>query len=243
MSDPIALLNALQVADSTLPIGRFVHSHGLEAWLAAHPDAPAEQLAELVEAVVCESVAPLDATFTAHAHRASTPARLLALDDRLTARKLAPAARAASQAPGRQLAALAPQLVAAARAGTLTHDPRRPAEDALVTYLAHRVRIRETDGNLAIVAGTLARALGVSAQDAVLVELRGAAGALLSAAVRLGALNPTGAQLALAQLGPAFARAAGDACTRTLDHVSATAPELELFALAHVRADARLFTT
>jgi urease accessory protein len=228
MSDPAALLAALQLADSTLPIGRFVHSHGLEAWLTAHPEAPPEQLAELVEAVVCEGVAPLDGAFLAHAHRADTLARLLALDERLTARKLAPAARAASHAPGRQLAALAPQLAPA---------------DTLMTQLAALVRARETDGNLAIVTGTLARALQIPERDAVLVELRGAASALLSAAVRLGALAPTRAQVALAQLAPALARAAADACALPLDDIASTAPELELFALAHPRADARLFST
>jgi urease accessory protein len=228
MSDAAALLAALQLADSALPVGRFVHSHGFEAWLHAHPDAPADQLAELVEAVVCEGVAPLDGAFAAHAHRAGTLAELLALDERLTAYKLAPAARAASQAPGRQLAALAPQLA---------------PDDVLVAELAAPVRARETDGNLAIVAGTLTRALQIPARDSVLVELRGAASALLSAAVRLGSLAPTRAQVVLAQLAPALAQAADDACAAALDDVSSTAPELELFALAHARADARLFAT
>ena len=228
MTDPAALLAALQLADSGLPVGRFVHSHGLEAWLRAHPDSMPDQLAELVGAVVCEGVAPLDGVFVAHAHRAGTLAELLALDEHLTARKLAPAARAASHAPGRQLAALAPQLAPG---------------DRLVAQLAAQVRARETDGNLAVVAGSLARALAVPEGDAVLVELRGAASALTSAAVRLGALAPTNAQVVLAQLVPALAAAAEMACASALDDVASTAPELELFALAHPRADARLFST
>ncbi len=228
MSDPAALLAALQLSDSALPIGRFVHSGGLEAWLAAHPDADETQLAELVEAVVCKAVAPLDGAVVAHAHRARTRGVLLSLDERLTARKLAPAARAVSHGTGRQLAALAPQLAPG---------------DALLAELTGRVRTRETDGNLAVVAGTLARALAIGERDAVLVELRGAAAALTSAAVRLGALAPTKAQVLLARLATALARAAEDALALDVEDLSSTAPELELFALAHHRADVRLFAT
>ena len=60
MSSTEGLLAAVQLADSALPIGRFVHSHGLEAWLRDHAEATESALADLVEAVVCEGVAPLD---------------------------------------------------------------------------------------------------------------------------------------------------------------------------------------
>jgi urease accessory protein len=72
LSHDAGFLAALQLADSALPIGRFVHSHGLEAWLRTHPDATPETLAELVEAFVSESVATLDGVVLAHAHRAAS---------------------------------------------------------------------------------------------------------------------------------------------------------------------------
>src|SRR5687768_14685794 len=123
-----SLLATLQLADSALPTGRFVHSHGVEAWLRIHADAGEEQLRSLVRCAVCEAIAPMDGALLAHAHRAGSVAELLALDEALTARKVASPARAASQACGRQLSALAVELTA----------------DPLVAGLARRVRSRET---------------------------------------------------------------------------------------------------
>jgi len=223
-----SLLAALQLADSALPIGRFVHSYGLEAWLRGHGDVEPDTLAELVEAVVCEAVAPLDGILVARAHGSGDLATLLELDAAATARRLAPSSRAASQSCGRQLARLAPQLAPA---------------DALVVSLCASVSAGETDGNLAVVSGALMRALGVTAGDAVLVELRGAAAALLSSAVRLGAMSPVRSQVALARMAPALEKAAERALGADASETSSTAPELELYAMTHGRADAKLFAT
>lgn len=228
MTDPIALLAALQLGDSVLPIGRFAHSLGLEAWLRDHEDATPDRIAELIEAVTSEAVAPADGLAVAYAHRSRELSELTELDAFLTARKLTPAARNASQSCGRQLAALAPRLA---------------PDDRLVGRLASEVKSRETAGNHAVVHGTLARALGLSAREAVLIELRGSAASLLSAAVRLGAIPPTRAQVILSELTPAIIDGAETALGLELSEMNSTAPELELFSLAHAQADARMFRT
>jgi urease accessory protein UreF/urease accessory protein UreE len=221
------VLATLQLGDSALPIGRFVHSHGVEAWLRARPEAGEDELRELVRSAVRESLGPLDGAVVALAHRATSAERLGELDMILTARKIAPPARAASRACGRRLAALSREL---------TPDP-------LVGCLAASVRAGGTDGNLAVVQGALGRALGVPERDAVLLELRGTAAGLLSAAVRLGRLSPTRAQVVLLGLAASIELAADDALARDVDTLQSSAFELEIHALAHHRTDVRLFST
>lgn len=228
MTTPAQLLAALQLSDSALPIGRFVHSHGVEAWLRERPELSPATLAELIEATVSQMTAPLDGVVLAHAHAAESLAELIELDEYLTVRKLTPPARKASLACGRQLAALSSRLA---------------AQDELVDEFARAVRDGTTDGNLAVVEGTLARACELTTHQAVLVELRGTASTLLSAAVRLGAISPAGAQGVLADLAPALSAAAELALATALDDVSTTAPEIEIYSLAHLRADARMFAT
>ena len=145
----------------------------------------------------------------------------------MTARKLTPASRLASTSCGRGLAALVP---------ALTEAP--PARE-----LAARVLEGGSDGNLAVVEGALAQGLGIECETAVLVELRGAAASLLSAAVRLGRLPASRSQAALARLHAPIVRAGQAALDAGLDEMRSVALEVEIAAMTHRRRDARLFVT
>jgi urease accessory protein len=119
----------------------------------------------------------------------------------------------------------------------------RLRDDPLLRALSGAVRAGSADGNLAVVSGVLARALGIGAREAVLLELRGAMTSLLSSAIRLGRLGPIGAQAMALRLTPALVAAAADALERELDELHASAFELDVASLAHGRRDSRTFAT
>ena len=224
--DQRAFLAALQLTDSALPIGRFAHSLGLEAFVTRR-HAAEDEIIELVESAVIESVGPLDGVATAHAHSCDTVQQLIELDQLVTRRKLSPSSRHSSASSGHCLAVLASVLT--------THEPE-------TTYCEVAVA-GGTDGNLPVVQGTLARALGLSQEEAVILELKGTAAQLLSAAVRLGRLSARHAQSALRSLEPAILASAEHAVATPATAMRSTTPELEICALMHRRADSRLFST
>ncbi|WP_422744170.1 urease accessory protein UreF [Mycobacterium sp. WMMD1722] len=225
MADPGAMLAWLQLHDSAFPSGRFVHSHGAEAWLAAHPDATADDVCALADGYVRNSVAALDAVITGHAWSAASTAELLELDQLTTSYKLSAGSRTASGNCGRQLALAARHL---------------GVEDG--GFLG-AVWTAETDGNLAVVEPVVARALGIGRFDTVLGTLRSAYTGVLTAAVRLGRIGPMGVQRALLHRRDVIVQLSHLALGTALEDVHATTPELEVYAMRHETASARMFTT
>jgi urease accessory protein len=226
----LAFLRGLQLADSSLPVGRYVHSFGLEAVFRHHPALTEEELLELVQSFLIQGVGPIDATAVAIAYQLagrSDVRGLVELDHAITARKLTPPARLASQSCGRQLALLAPTL---------------GGGSTMSAYCAE-VELGAADGNLSVVHGVLANALEVPYDLAVLIELKGCASAVLYAAVRLGRLSASRAQSLLRRCEGTILATLEDALVRSVDDLHSSAVELEIHAMRHARSDAKLFMT
>jgi urease accessory protein len=223
-----SFLVALQLADSSLPIGRYVHSSGLEGILEELPKNSA-QVREVVEAVLLHGPGRCDAVAAAHAHRIFSTADLELLhevDARLLATKLLMPARNASTSCGRQLAKLAVQV--------WPHKVLDP--------FCREVQQRGA-GNLAVVAAALLASRGISITHTVLAELRGTASSLFSAAVRLGRIGSVEAQIHLNQCVPTIVQAAERALLIDLDDMSSTTFELDIAMLRLQRNPLRLFAT
>ena len=223
-----AFLRALQLADGTLPIGRFAHSYGVEAWLEAHPETGPDGLLELVRSTLTGSIATLDGAAVALAHAAATSGdlvRLREIDVALTTRKLSEPARRASTLCGTQLASLAGRL----------------GIGGVVEPLSREIQRRAWPGNLAVVEGAVGAAMAISREETVLIAVRGHAAAMLAAAVRLGRLGTSRSQVLLFDLTSELDRCAQAAMGVSLGDMRATLPELEIHVARQAYREARLF--
>lgn len=223
-----SFLVALQLSDSCLPIGRYVHSMGLEGILEELPK-NSDQIREVVEAVLLHGPGRSDAVAAAHTHRIFSAADLDLLheiDARLLSTKLLMPARNASISCGRQLAKLAPQIW-----------PHK-----VLDRFCCEVQQRG-GGNLAVVAAALSASRKITIEQTVLAELRGMASSLFSSAVRLGRMGSVDAQIHLNRCTPTIVQAAERALLIDLDDMSSTTFELDIAMLRLQRNPLRLFAT
>lgn len=223
------LLGSLQLSDSAFPSGRYVLSHGLEAYSQWRP-VNGDDLEAWITDLLRFGAGPADGVALVNAHRAAQEENgdlAAEADLRLTAIKLARETRAASIRTGKQLLSLASSLF----------------EHPLLKRHAQRVKRGELPGNHAVALGLTAAALDVSREQALAGELYAFSAGCAGAAVRLSLIDHRQAQRLLHALQPAILETVRENAEKDVCQIASNLPLVDVLATRHERADARLFMT
>ncbi|HEX5445944.1 MAG TPA: urease accessory UreF family protein [Pirellulales bacterium] len=227
--DLFPFLSSLQLADAAFPNGRYALSHGLEAYASAGWLSESN-LAPLLSDLLRFGAGPADGAALANAHRAVQAHELdraAQADLRLTATKLTREARVASIRTGKQLLKLAESLF----------------EHPLLAAYTDRVQARDLPGNHAVAVGVVQASLGIPREHALAGELYAFCAGCAGAAVRLAVIDHRAAQRLLHALKPAIAKTVDETIGKEVHEIASNLPLVDVMALRHERADARLFMT
>ena len=223
----LQLARVLQFGDSTLPIGGFAFSHGLESAVQKGVVRDAATRGAFARTAV-EQAARGDGVALLHAHAAAAAGdvdALIVIDRRVLARKLSGETRTMSTRMGRKLAALAAQV---------TGLPWLAAWQA-------QVDAGTTPGTYPVALAVAFAAQGVDAREAFVVHQYGVAATILSAALRLMRIGHHETQAMLYALNADVEDAWRQAAAASLDDMAGFAPVADILAAVHVQAHVRLF--
>ena len=211
-----ALLDLLQLSDSSFPSGSYAHSFGLE-WLLGQGEVDLEML---LRARLMDGLARLELPVLRAAFGAPDVDALLRIDRLMDVLLPVNELRSASRSIGRSF------LRAAAKIsdGGLC----RGAEQA---GLSHQV----------VVFGMVARVWGVSLDDALQAHVFQSPRQQLSAAQRMGRIGQSAVQAMLHRLKPAMLEAVRRSADVPLEEAGSCSPWLDLAGMQHERQLARLF--
>ena len=234
----LALLRLLQLADSGFPSGAYTLSNGLETLVAEGAIRNADDIAGFVRVHLLAKFARSDLVALLAAHDtgdepADGPAvneqvdRIVAIDRRLTAAKIAADDRLGSARVGRRLAT----------------EIARLAPSSAISGFRDAIEDRRTAGNAAVAFGLAGRALGIEPRHTALAASSALVIGLAAAAVRLGLIGHGAAQRLTAGAAPDIAAAVDAAARGQWNDLRPSAPQIEVALAAHETAAVRQFVS
>ena len=231
--DDLALLRLLQLADSGFPSGAYALSHGLETLVADGVVHTGDSLEGLIRVHLLARFARSDLVSLRAAHDAAreaapdADARIVAIDRRLTASKLAADDRRGSERVGRRLAIEASRLVAGPR---------------LLAFI-DAVEAGASNGNAAVAFGLAGEAFGLDRRRTALGAASAQVSGLAAAAIRLGLIGHAAGQRLIAGAAPTILAALDIASAGDWRDLRPSAPQLDVALARHERAAARSFVS
>ena len=223
----VHLARLLQFGDSTLPIGGFSFSGGLESAIQQRVVTDAATLLAYARTAV-EQANRGDGIGLVCAHRAALAGdveELARIDAMVYARKLSSETRSMSVRMGKKFTELA------------AHVTRAPQFEAWRA----RVESGATPGCHPVALAVNFAAQGLTARDAFVVHQYGVASTILGAALRLMRVGHMETQQMLYALNAGAEAAYLRAATSGLADMAGFAPLSEILAAVHVKAHVRLF--
>lgn len=228
----IRFLQLLQLTDSAIPIGSTAHSFGLET-LVAEGYLTVERLSSFLHDYLQEA-SLLESSFCRLGHRLATvPAqdifevRWLALNDQLSAYKMARESRIASSTLGRRLLQLVQGL-----------EPH-----PCITYALQSAKQAGRDTHYSSTFGLLGGILDIHEDNTTLAYLQQSLTSLISACQRLLPLGQTQASSILWQLKPTLVEIArqSEKVARHAEDIAVFTPLLDVGSMRHPTITTRLF--
>jgi urease accessory protein len=223
-----ALLHLLHLTDSTLPIGGFSHSAGLETYVQQGLVHDSPSAKAFITAMLTRSLPYTDGALVGFAHTAAAAndlATLLCWDDWCTAVKLPEEMRTASKKLGLRLIKLFEPL--------LSH--------ALVQDYFKAVRDGTAQANYCIVFGLIAQVLGVAAKDTLFGFYYNAVAGMVTNAVKLVPLGQQEGQALLFSLLPDLETIATQSLTPDMDLLGLCCSGFDIRCMQHEQLYSRLY--
>lgn len=234
----LTVLRLLQLADSGFPSGAYTLSHGLETLAASGAIGTTDDLVSFVRVNLLAKFARSDLIALLAAHDVSHDyvdapddddriGRIIAIDRRLTATKIAADDRIGSARVGLRLAT----------------EVARLAPSSAVSGFLGAIADRRTAGNAAVAFGLAGNAFGVDARLTALAASSAMVIGLAAAAVRLGLIGHGAAQRLITDAAPDIVAAVEMAGRGNWSDLRPSAPQIEVALAAHETAATRQFAS
>jgi len=217
----------MQLGDSTLPVGSFSFSNGLESAIQQGVVRDGESLRGFIRTATLQA-ATSDGVALLEAFRAAScgdEGRIRAADHAVLNRKLNEEMRLMSVRMGRKLAELVLQI-----------QPSEAVSDWL-----RGIRAGDVPGTYPVGQGIAFASFGLTEHDAFAVHQYGAANMMIGAALRLMRLNYMEAQSILFEVNAHAEADYARVASLKPEQMASFAPELDILAAIHVQANVRMF--